>query len=186
MNCVNQNNEINRFLWLILGALLGFMLNFLKDTILNIRKKLKYKKYYSKYEGFYLAYKKYDNKNEKVYRCFELIRDRNKFIIKNGISTLGHEDFNAEITMNENNWNHGYGYIQDSKSVDNITGFGFLEIQLANTEILVHEKIYNNKEVQNSNAYKWIKQFPENRDNFFNEYRQIQINEKKKKFAKHL
>jgi len=183
---LDKSDDFKSILMLIVGAIIGLLLSLLWNFIKNQCLYSKYRKYYSKYEGLYLAYNKYDLKKENLFRCFELVRNKNKFIIRTGISTLGHEDFDAEITMNENNWDYGKGYYQHNRSPDGITRFGFLEIQLADPNILVHETIYNKKGEQNSDAYRWIKQFPSNKEEFIDEYRQIQIIKRQEKFAKFL
>ncbi len=190
----NTSKESNDILFLIVGAFFGAILGVVLTLVVDwIRKKIvnnKFKKEYSQYEGIYLAYNKYDRGEDKVFRCFELTRDKNKFIIKNGISALGHEDFNSVITMDSSNSNHGTGYFQHKKSPDNLTRFGFFEIQLANSEILVHEIIYfkeaGKKGEQHYDAYRWIKQDLLKKAELFDKYREIQSSERKRKFAMYL
>jgi len=103
-------------------------------------------------------------------------------LIRNGISVLGSEDYNSVITMDENNSNHGTGHYQHKIGPEGTIKFGFLEVQLADSEILVHETIYNKDGAQNSDAYRWVKQDFSKREEIFNKYRDIQISERKRKF----
>lgn len=115
-------------------------------------------KKYSKLSGRYNAYKKYETQNLNPYRSFEIEQSRNILYIKNGKSLKGGTDYDVIITMDENNPNHGRGHFQHKPDENGKIGFGFLEIQLAEDVILVHETIFISSGSQNSDAFRWLKQ----------------------------
>lgn len=176
----NTNEMQSLLIGAIIGAIFGLILSILATWIALQFKYRTFKKALSKYSGIYLAINKYDKEAIKVYRCFELRQYRNTFIIEDGISVLGNEDYNALITINENNLNHGTGYYRHNIGPEGTIKFGFLEIQLAGSEILVHETIYNQEGKQNSDAYRWVKQDFSKRHELFEKYRNIQLSEKKR------
>jgi hypothetical protein len=151
---------ISNDLWIgaVLGTIVSSIIGIFIFFIKNWQRKCRFKNQYSKYEGSYLAYQKYDTGQNTPFRSFKLQRKGNEFFIENGKSCLGYPDFIARIRMDENSRDHGRGYYYHDVTKDNIVRFGFLEVQLANDLILVHETIYNEKGEQNSDAYRWIKQ----------------------------
>lgn len=178
------NIEPKDWFLLIAGAIIGTILGWLLTVAFNYfgdkRRKKKFRKALSSYEGFYLGYEKYDS-NENIVDCFELKRKNNIFIIKDGITTSGHEDFDAEIIIDENGLRQGYGFYQHQRSPDKVIRFGFWEIQLAGNEILVHVTIHKDGE-KNSDAYRWVKQKKESIEELTNWCRNEQIKNKLKKF----
>ncbi|MFC5625414.1 hypothetical protein [Algoriphagus winogradskyi] len=177
LNITLVNSNEFQLLWIgaILGAFLGLLLSKIASWIGKKSKYRRFKKLYSKYSGVYLAYKKYDRENKSAYRCFILKQDKNMLLIENGISVIGNEDFNGMITMDENNFNHGKGHFQHNPNSNGEIGFGFLEIQLANDVILVHETIYNKNGGQNSDAFRWIKQSDSDSKKITEKYREFQL-----------
>jgi hypothetical protein len=76
--------------------------------------------------------------------------------------------------MSEAIYSYGSGYYQHDKDKHGITRFGFLEIQLSENHILAHETIYNDVGTQNSDAYRWLKQNFNLRDQIYKKCRDIQ------------
>lgn len=163
---------------MFISAIIGLFLVILwEEGIKHLFRKCKNKRKYSKYEGCYLAFNKYQNdfNVSNAFHFFELKRNGNNFLITNGISMLGHPDFHAQISLSLSNPNDGTGYYQHEKNLkDQITRFGFLEIQLAGNSILCHETIYNEEGDQNSDAYIWMKQKPKDCENIRKKSRDIQ------------
>lgn len=168
----------------LLGAVIGYLISLLHGWTIRYFKKRQISKVCSSYEGIYLAYEKYD-KNEEPKYYFELNRNGSRFIIRNGIAITGHEDYYTEITMNEPSYKRGQGYYQHHKSLDGATRFGFLEIQLAKNEILVHVTIHKGG-VENSDAYRWVKQDYALKEDLERKYRDIQQINLKEKFKDYL
>jgi len=158
LNSINQLKRPNYSLLLIgalIGALIGYLISLLHDRV-RIRKKLKnYKKRYEEYVGIYLVYKKYEM--DEPYYCFNLKREKNTFIIENGVSKLGFEEIYSVISMHDFNPNYGNGYYRHKPNNKGIIRYGFWEIQLDKDRILAHETIYY-KEGQVSSPYVWVKQ----------------------------
>ncbi|MDX9696973.1 MAG: hypothetical protein RBT49_14375 [Bacteroidales bacterium] len=184
---INQNEIIKglkelqtpNYVLLILGALIGAVFGYLVSRLQSFVKykcKLKnYKKLYEPFVGLYLVKKKYEP--EEVHYCFELLRDKNKLYVKNGISVLGHRDVYLELQMNEPSLYYGTGY--HCHEIENdVLRYGFWEVQLANDMILSHLTIYNEKGEQNSEPYVWIKQKEEEKLALIEKYRteQLKIN----------
>lgn len=165
----------------LLGALIGLGFSLLYDWRNKNKRRKTINSICSKYEGIYLSYEKYDQEDQPKY-FFELTRDENLFQIKDGVAIIGHEDFDAEITMAEPTFQNGRGYYQHKKSLDGATRFGFLEIQLAKDEILVHVTIHKEGK-ENSDAYRWVKQEYSKKDELKNKYRELQQENLKKKFS---
>lgn len=169
---------------LIAGAFLGLGISLLWEQIQKRKKDSRISKICSPYEGIYLSFDKYDNNQIPKY-YFELKRDQNKFFIRNGISITGHEDFDAEIIMHEPGYKRGVGYYQHKKSPDGLTRFGFLDIQLAKDEILVHVTIHKDGK-ENSDAYRWTKLDSSIKESEERKYREIQQKNKLTKFSEYL
>ncbi len=165
-------NDISNLWWAIFGAFIGLGVTLLYDWLKTRRNKKIIATICAPYEGVYLSYEKYDNNSTEI-EYFELTRDKNTFLIKDAICMLGHEDWNGEITMYEPSYKRGQGYYQHYKSGDGATRFGFLDIQLANGEILVHVTIHKGGEMH-ADSYRWVKQLHPNKTEMTQKYRAIQ------------
>ncbi len=182
---IEQGN--NSYSYLLIGALIGsifgLLLTLLWEFIRTKRKNHRIKQALKQYEGLYLSFNKYDDAKQKVFRCFELKRQKNKLIIKNGISLLGYEDFFGEINLSDFNLKHGTGYFQHFKDPKSWVGFGFLEVQLADIMILAHEIIFNKENKQNCDPYRWIKQDAVETKAIVSKHREIQQSKYKTKYG---
>ncbi len=161
----------------IIGAILGLAITLWWEGRKSRRKDKVFSEIYSMYEGIYLAFKKYSTDEtdiNKAAKYFELVREKNLFTIKDGISLSGNKDFTGQIRMSEAIYSSGNGYYQHSKDDHNVIRFGFLEIQLTLNGILAHETIYNDEGTQNSDGYRWVKQETTRKDEILNECRKIQ------------
>lgn len=149
-------NSIN-FFELIFGAVLGLVLSGLISFLYRSCRREKISKILSPYEGVYIAYDKFNCVEKKYF--FELKRKNNLFFIDYGKSiSKDITDFKAEITMAPPLYNSGKGFYQHEKNENNIIGFGFLDIQLAEANtILVHSTFSKDRNVY-KDGYIWIKQ----------------------------
>jgi hypothetical protein len=130
----------------------------------SVRFARRYNRYVGKYDAFFKIYSSDEYIEMKPTKQICLTRKRNKFII-HGKSPVDVNPFEGEITM-MGDYGKGY-YHHTHEGDDKKARFGFMEIQLDDPYILVHETIYDRKKIQpdsertigvvHPDGYRWIR-----------------------------
>lgn len=146
----------------ISGILSGILATGVYAFLAYIGKRLRDRNLYEKYVGTYLAFPKTpvmtpkdmgaEVTSQPVYGV-SLRRKSNKFLVS-GISAFGNPDLSGEILMSTQSRMRGSGYYRHLKDPKGIVRYGFMEVQLADEEILVHMEAQRNGTVV-IDGYRW-------------------------------